>query len=65
MNENRKHLQEAVQTTKISSVIEYLEWIQRIEEEYNHRLLYRGFSSYEYPVIPSLGRKYKLDDEKS
>ena len=33
MNENRKHLQEAVQTTKISSVIEYLEWIQRIEEE--------------------------------
>ena len=65
MNENQQPLRATEQENSISSVIEYLERINSLEEEYNHRLLYRGFSSYEYPVIPSLGRKYKLQDEKA
>ena len=65
MHENQQPLRAAEQEKSISSVIEYLERIQALEEEYNHRLLYRGFSSHEYPVIPSLGRKYKLQDEKA
>lgn len=64
MNDNQQPLRATEQEKSVSSVIEYLEWVKEIEEEYNHRLLYRGFSSYEYPVIPSLGRKYKLQDEK-
>ena len=57
MHENQQPLRSAEQEKSISSVIEYLERIQALEEEYNHRLLYRGFSSHEYPEKSQ--RKFK------